>query len=165
MSLYEKWLEKTDDRIYTNTEINEYIGEYYMKEKEAYASILKSGETKLSGTVSELAAKLGMEAFEVTAFIDGANTSLVSEIKPDDLTEDSDVSLEFVWDKLYYNMHKAKASWLYDLPEWDGILTEDQRAAITAQYKADTQAVSHKIDRNAPCPCGSGKKYKKCCGK
>lgn len=20
-------------------------------------------------------------------------------------------------------------------------------------------------DRNAPCPCGSGKKYKKCCGK
>ncbi|MBO5305944.1 MAG: SEC-C domain-containing protein [Clostridia bacterium] len=23
---------------------------------------------------------------------------------------------------------------------------------------------SEKIDRNAPCPCGSGKKYKKCCG-
>jgi len=22
-----------------------------------------------------------------------------------------------------------------------------------------------KVDRNAPCPCGSGKKYKKCCGK
>lgn len=21
------------------------------------------------------------------------------------------------------------------------------------------------VDRNAPCPCGSGKKYKKCCGK
>lgn len=24
---------------------------------------------------------------------------------------------------------------------------------------------NQKIDRNAPCPCGSGKKYKKCCGK
>lgn len=24
---------------------------------------------------------------------------------------------------------------------------------------------SVKIGRNAPCPCGSGKKYKKCCGK
>ncbi len=23
---------------------------------------------------------------------------------------------------------------------------------------------SNKINRNAPCPCGSGKKYKKCCG-
>ena len=22
---------------------------------------------------------------------------------------------------------------------------------------------AEKIDRNAPCPCGSGKKYKKCC--
>jgi SEC-C motif domain protein len=25
-------------------------------------------------------------------------------------------------------------------------------------------AVSHKVGRNEPCPCGSGKKYKKCCG-
>ncbi len=24
--------------------------------------------------------------------------------------------------------------------------------------------VSQKIGRNDPCPCGSGKKYKKCCG-
>ena len=24
---------------------------------------------------------------------------------------------------------------------------------------------SHKVQRNAPCPCGSGKKHKKCCGK
>ena len=26
------------------------------------------------------------------------------------------------------------------------------------------QAVSEKVPRNAPCPCGSGKKYKKCHG-
>jgi len=26
------------------------------------------------------------------------------------------------------------------------------------------QRQSDKIGRNAPCPCGSGKKYKKCCG-
>jgi SWIM/SEC-C metal-binding protein len=25
--------------------------------------------------------------------------------------------------------------------------------------------VEKKIGRNEPCPCGSGKKYKKCCGK
>ena len=25
-------------------------------------------------------------------------------------------------------------------------------------------AVSKKVGRNDPCPCGSGKKYKKCCG-
>ena len=27
------------------------------------------------------------------------------------------------------------------------------------------QAISEKIGRNEPCPCGSGKKYKKCCMK
>jgi len=29
---------------------------------------------------------------------------------------------------------------------------------------ASAQAVSDKVPRNAPCPCGSGKKYKKCHG-
>lgn len=33
------------------------------------------------------------------------------------------------------------------------------------QHKKDHQATPQKIGRNAPCPCGSGKKYKKCCGK
>jgi SEC-C motif domain protein len=27
------------------------------------------------------------------------------------------------------------------------------------------QVVSKKVGRNDPCPCGSGKKYKKCCGR
>jgi SWIM/SEC-C metal-binding protein len=28
-----------------------------------------------------------------------------------------------------------------------------------------TKITEEKVGRNAPCPCGSGKKYKKCCGK
>lgn len=31
--------------------------------------------------------------------------------------------------------------------------------------KPKTSAASTKVGRNDPCPCGSGKKYKKCCGK
>lgn len=27
-----------------------------------------------------------------------------------------------------------------------------------------TRVVEKKVGRNEPCPCGSGKKYKKCCG-
>ena len=27
-----------------------------------------------------------------------------------------------------------------------------------------TQIAEKKVGRNEPCPCGSGKKYKKCCG-
>ena len=33
-----------------------------------------------------------------------------------------------------------------------------------ANTGASPQAVSDKVPRNAPCPCGSGKKYKKCHG-
>jgi preprotein translocase subunit SecA len=33
-----------------------------------------------------------------------------------------------------------------------------------AQPGAAPQAKSGKVPRNAPCPCGSGKKYKKCHG-
>jgi uncharacterized protein len=30
--------------------------------------------------------------------------------------------------------------------------------------RVETVHVGHKIGRNDPCTCGSGKKYKKCCG-
>lgn len=32
------------------------------------------------------------------------------------------------------------------------------------EMKARPVRVEDKIGRNDPCPCGSGKKYKKCCG-
>lgn len=32
------------------------------------------------------------------------------------------------------------------------------------QEREPTQPSSEKISRNSPCPCGSGKKYKRCCG-
>ena len=36
--------------------------------------------------------------------------------------------------------------------------------ATDAPKKPVVKAKSEKIGRNDPCPCGSGKKYKKCCG-
>lgn len=44
-----------------------------------------------------------------------------------------------------------------------------QRERVTARRDGDSSSEPvrkpHKIGRNDPCPCGSGKKYKKCCGK
>jgi uncharacterized protein len=28
----------------------------------------------------------------------------------------------------------------------------------------DSRGTAPKVERNDPCPCGSGKKYKRCCG-
>ena len=45
---------------------------------------------------------------------------------------------------------------------------QDNRAEVESGGRetadGEPQAVSDKIPRNAPCPCGSGKKYKKCHG-
>ena len=37
-------------------------------------------------------------------------------------------------------------------------------AQIRAGEETDPARPSHKVGRNEPCPCGSGKKYKRCCG-
>lgn len=39
------------------------------------------------------------------------------------------------------------------------------RMAYEDNITGETTRVGHKVGRNEPCPCGSGKKYKKCCGK
>ncbi|MGL5099935.1 MAG: YecA family protein [Fusobacteriaceae bacterium] len=43
---------------------------------------------------------------------------------------------------------------------------EEEKTTLVDQYIAgNLQRQSQKVGRNEPCPCGSGKKYKKCCGK
>ena len=41
------------------------------------------------------------------------------------------------------------------------IRTNDGKEAV----KSTPKKAQAKIGRNDPCPCGSGKKYKQCCGK
>ena len=164
MGLYSIWEEKLEDMHGGGKNAQEYINEYYMKERDAYAKILSEKTDTVSGTVAELAETYGLEDYEVAAFVDGINTSLKEQIDYASLEADSAVELKIVWEKLYYNMLKAKAPWLYQLEEWADVLSDEERDEITAQFKADTQAVSTKVGRNDPCPCGSGKKYKKCCG-
>ncbi len=42
---------------------------------------------------------------------------------------------------------------------------ELEQSAKSGEVKKPVQRKGKKTGRNAPCPCGSGKKYKKCCGK
>ena len=38
------------------------------------------------------------------------------------------------------------------------------RQRVASAYAGETRSNPVKIGRNEPCPCGSGKKYKRCCG-
>ena len=60
---------------------------------------------------------------------------------------------------LYEEMGKPEK-----VKEFKKICAPFQRAELKSKPHSPTPAKSEKIGRNAPCPCGSGKKYKKCCG-
>jgi len=44
-------------------------------------------------------------------------------------------------------------------------LTTNRGAGSAESSKRPTVKSGTKVGRNDPCPCGSGKKYKECCGK
>jgi uncharacterized protein len=41
---------------------------------------------------------------------------------------------------------------------------DGRRDGVGSTFKSEPGRTASKVGRNAPCPCGSGKKYKKCCG-
>ena len=163
MSLFEQWQEKLQNQN-NDIKTREFLDNYLSKETEAYKNILGNNTKVLEGRVSDLAKQYDMDEITFTGFLDGINTSLESEIDLQDLTSESGIKLNIDFEKLYYNMLGAKAPWLYNLDEWDNILSKEERVAIRKQFNEDHRAVSTKVGRNDPCPCGSGKKYKKCCG-
>ena len=111
--------------------------------------------------------KYQTEVLIMTGFLDGINESLKGYENPiETMDEDTKVKIEIDPEKLYYNMVEAKAEWLYTLPQWDSILSDEKRKELYKQQKASgTVRKAKKVFPNDPCPCGSGKKYKKCCGK
>lgn len=163
MGLYKQWKDMTGIER-GQKEQDAFWNAYLEQEKDNYAYILENHMNKLEGTLKELSAKFGMEPVVFAGFLDGINTSLVNELDMDLLDEDTILSSEIEFEKLYWNMLDAKADWLYNLEQWEGILSQDKRIEITKQFKQSKIAVSNKVGRNDPCPCGSGKKYKKCCG-
>ena len=164
MSLYEQWKDLANMQQ-TQQAQAAFSSEYFNAETENYKKILANKDTVFSGKLSELAKEFGMTDVVFAGFMDGINESLKEGYELDSLTEESEISLNVDFEKLFYNMLDAKAKWLYTLPEWADILSEETRRELTKKWRLSGQAVSEKtVGRNDPCPCGSGKKYKKCCG-
>ncbi len=163
-------LEQWRDTAYSNTadrgELQRLWTDYFEKEKNIYAEILKTPDKEVKGTVAELAEKFGVELSIMVGFLDGINDSLVKENPIETMDADTKVSLKFDKEKLYKNMVAAGADWLYGLEEWNDIFTPERQKELYKEQKKSTTVVNEaKVYPNDPCPCGSGKKYKKCCGK
>ncbi len=163
MSLYEQWQNLIENQ--TDETFESFWEKYSSTEKRIYSSILDQPKKKVTGTFRELAEKYEADPVIFMGFLDGINTSLKKEQDFKDFDEDSEIKLDIDHEKLYFNMLEAKADYLYTLPQWDNILSEEERQEIVKAHKKSKTVVKEKEPgRNDPCPCGSGKKYKKCCG-
>lgn len=166
MNYYDVWQQKIEDST-DPAAYNEFVQQYYMMETEAYDRILQSGETHWQGQATELAERLGFDKDMVifTGFLDGIQNSLIESFDLTPLQDDTLIDLTLDFEKLFWQMHEAKADWLYNLASWDNVLALEKRNEIAREYRTSKIVRVEKIGRNDPCPCGSGKKYKTCCGK
>jgi len=165
MKLYEEWSKQLEG-LQTQDQYNKFWGDYLPKEKDCYIKILSEKKQVLEGTIESLAAEFELDTLTFVGFMDGLNESLEDSVDLDALEAATEIKVTINWEKLLWNMHEAKADWLYGLDEWAGIFDDDKRKQIRKDYNKSKQVIKpKKIGRNEPCPCGSGKKYKKCCGK
>ncbi|MCB7303578.1 SEC-C metal-binding domain-containing protein [Bariatricus massiliensis] len=165
-TLLEQWRDTAYSKEMDKGELQKFWGTYFQIEKEIYEKLLTNPDEEVKGTVKELAEKYGIEVFTMTGFLDGINDSLKEPNPIETMDEDTEVSLMFDKELLYKNMVDAKADWLYELPQWEEIFSEEKRKELYKEQKSSrTVHVEKKVYPNDPCPCGSGKKYKKCCGK
>ena len=166
MALLEKWRSVAYSETANKGDLQRFWATYFEKEKKIYQELLKDPKVVVEGTVKELAEKFNIDVMDMTGFLDGINDSLKTQNPIDEMEEDTKVQLGYDIELLYKNMVGAEADWLYELEEWNAILDEDTRKALFKEQKASGTIVKEaKVYPNDPCPCGSGKKYKKCCGK
>ncbi len=165
-TILEQWRAVAYDESADKGKLQKFWASYFNIEKGIYEQLLQDPDEVVTGTVKELAERYGQDVFTMTGFLDGINDSLKEENPIEEMTEDTVVNLGFDKEKLYKNMVDARADWLYELPQWDAIFDEETKKRLyLEQKKSGTIVKGPKVGRNDPCPCGSGKKYKKCCGR
>ena len=165
MSLFEEWKDLIENQ--TEESFPEFWKEYSEAETKIYSDILDRPSEKITGKLGELAASYDVRPVIFMGFLDGVNSSLKNSNDFENFDEESQVEIEIVLEALFYNMLAADADYLYGLPQWETILGEEKITEIAKKYKQSktVRRAAPKVGRNDPCPCGSGKKYKHCCGR
>ena len=166
MALLKQWRDMAYSETANKGDLQRLWQTYFQQERDIYAELLKTPDEEVKGTVKELAEKFGVDIMTMTGFLDGINDSLKEANPIDEMEEDTVVSLAFDKTLLYKNMVAAGADWLYGLEEWNDIFDQDTQKALYKEQKSSmTVRKEAKVYPNDPCHCGSGTKYKKCCGK
>ncbi len=168
MALLQEWRDYAYSEEMQNSKEGEKLWQnYFNLEKGIYEQLLEAPEETVEGTVQELAEKYEVPLSMMVGFLDGINDSLKEKNPIETMEKDTVVKINIDIEKLYYNMVECNAQWLYELPQWENILTKERRKELYLEQKnsGTIHNENRKVGRNDPCPCGSGKKYKHCCGR
>ena len=166
MSIYQDWLDIAQNAERSQKDNDIFWNRYFDEEKELYRQLLRDHDTTYFGSFDTLADGFEWDYTHFIGFLDGINTSLNEPLVIEDIDHDTEITLDIDYEKLLFNMYEAKAPWLYELPEWEEVIPEERRHEIFKEWKASKIfKAEKKVGPNDPCPCGSGKKYKKCCGR
>jgi hypothetical protein len=131
----------------------------------------------LSGTKTAFATKVLKELFHEVEFEDEQDLvfealchQLSADVQPEieEYMNNDPVSFMIEPEENAYGFYKIMGIDHHDLPIWKQI-ADEKDSRFTAEMEIDrhlsvAEPIQQKVGRNDPCPCGSEKKYKKCCG-
>ena len=139
MALLQEWRDyayKFDDRT---AEGQQFWLNYFNIEKGIYEQLLADKDTVVSGTVKELADKYETELQMFVGFLDGINDSLKEANPIEEMDENTQVSLDIDFEKLYYNMVGCRAEWLYNLKNGMTFLQKKEEKSYTKNPEIQQQ--------------------------
>lgn len=129
MSLYKDWTDRVVDYVKHKGEAA-FWKDYGEVEGNIYKKLLASHKKVVEGTIENLASEYGSDSIFFMGFLDGINESIKEPLDLEKLEVTSDIKFEIDYEKLYFNMLEAKAEYLYDLPQWEGIFSKEKRKEI-----------------------------------
>lgn len=163
MNLYKSWLVQAYNK--DGQSIGKFWDEYMPLEQKIYEDLIGNKIDTIKDTVENLGKKYNMNNECICGFIDGINDVLDTPLDMETIEKNTEIDIRIDFEKLYKKMVEYKAEHLYTLEQWTNVFDEETlNKYYVEQKKSRTVVKEEKIGRNSPCPCGSGKKYKVCCG-
>ena len=163
MGIYANWLSAAYDE--QGGLVSRTWDAYLPLEQAIYEGLLERKEGFIKGTIQELATKYSMSLEQAIGFLDGISGAMDKAPSFEEATADTMIDVKIDFTLLYKKMVEYGADHLAALPQWENVFSIDERKKLYKEQKSSTTiVVGEKTGRNDPCPCASGKKYKKCCG-
>lgn len=134
-TLLEQWRAVAYNEKSDRGQLQQFWASYFQIEKEIYEQLLSNPEEEVRGTVKELAERYHQSVMTMVGFLDGIDESLKVPNPIETMDEDTEVNLVYDKELLYKNMVAAKADWLYELPQWKEIFSEEERKKLYKEQK------------------------------